>query len=165
MTIGMWATLGLVLMRRQTSKPSMPGIITSKSTMSGNSAATRVSACSPLDAVKTSKYSAVSFASSSLTLERMSSTTRTRAVITVCPDSAEEPAHCVQEAGHGNRLGDVGFAAALPDDLFIALHGEGGHRDDRNRAQGVVLFEPFGHLEPRDFRKLDVHQDEVRVML
>ena len=29
-------------MRRQTSKPSMPGIITSSSTMSGSSAATRV---------------------------------------------------------------------------------------------------------------------------
>src|SRR5262245_19280820 len=140
-------------MRLHTSKPSIPGIITSRSTISGNSAATRVRACSPLDAVKTSKYSAVSFASNSLTLERMSSTTRTRAVMRVCPRaSTEEATHGVEEARHRNRLGDVGFATTLPDDLFVALHGERGHRDDRNRAQGVILLEPFGHLEPRHFR-------------
>ena len=34
-TTGKCAVLGLSLMRRQTSKPSMPGIITSSSTMSG----------------------------------------------------------------------------------------------------------------------------------
>src|SRR5262245_16391740 len=134
MTIGMWAILGLDLMRRQTSKPSIPGIMTSSKTMSGSSAATRVNACSPLDAVRTSKYSAVSLASNNLTLERMSSTTRTRAVMNVgLAASTQEAAHGVEEARHRNGLGDVGLAAALPDDLLVALHGERGHRNDGDR--------------------------------
>ena len=85
MTIGIWQSWIGLDARLQTSNPSKPGIITSRSTMSGNSAATRVRACSPLDAVRTSKYSAVSFASNSLMLERMSSTTRTRAVMSSYP--------------------------------------------------------------------------------
>jgi len=39
--------------RRQTSKPSMPGIITSSSTRSGFSSAAMASAVAPSDAVRT----------------------------------------------------------------------------------------------------------------
>ena len=33
-----------------------------------------------------------------------------------------------------DRLGDIGLAAALPDPLLVALHGEGGDGDDRDAA-------------------------------
>src|SRR6187399_2121376 len=111
-------------MRRQTSKPSMPGIITSSSTISGMVSSIRARHSNPLKAVLTSKYSADSFASRSFTLDRMSSTTRTRAVMAV--PLSDEAAHGIQEAGHRNRLGDVSLASALADDFFVAFHGEGG---------------------------------------
>ena len=59
----------------------MPGIMTSSRTTSARSRAQICSASGPLRAVRTSKYSAVSRASSSFTLASTSSTTRTRAVM------------------------------------------------------------------------------------
>src|SRR6185437_9917335 len=149
------------LMRRQTSNPSMPGIITSSSTMSGTLSAIRARHSWPLKAVTTSKYSAPSFASRSLTLDMMSSTTSTLAVMT----SSDEAADGFQEAGHRNGLGDIGLAAALADHFLIAFHGEGGDRDHGNGLEGVVFLEPFGDFKARDFRQLDVHQDQVGMML
>ena len=70
MTTGTCRVLGALLMRRQTSKPSMPGIITSSSTTSTRSASSTSSASLPECAVSTSKYSADKRASSSLTLAR-----------------------------------------------------------------------------------------------
>src|SRR5579864_1446343 len=110
----------------------MPGIMTSSSTISGFSAATRWSACSPLEAVMTLKYSAVSFASSSLTFETMSSTTRTRAVMAV-RGSADETAHGFQETRDGDRFGKVSFATPLTDHLRVALHSKSGDGHYRNR--------------------------------
>src|SRR3546814_7996011 len=62
MTTGIWVQRGSALIRRQTSKPVIPGIITSSSTMSGGSLSIAASADGPSSAVITSKYSAVSLA-------------------------------------------------------------------------------------------------------
>jgi two-component system cell cycle response regulator len=62
----------------------MPGIITSRSTMSGLARCTASRASTPFMAVTTSKYSADSLASSKRTFASMSSTTRMRAVILAC---------------------------------------------------------------------------------
>ena len=51
MTTGMWCVAGLLLRRRQTSKPSMSGIITSSRTMSHSALAQIASASAPLIAV------------------------------------------------------------------------------------------------------------------
>jgi hypothetical protein len=80
-TTGMCAVAGSAFSRRHTSKPSMSGIITSSSTTSTLPFSQISSASAPLVAVSTSKYSASSRTSSSLTLAGMSSTTRMRAVI------------------------------------------------------------------------------------
>ena len=53
MTTGICAVAGLALMRRQVSKPSSPGIITSSKTMSGLSASIFANASNPLAAVLT----------------------------------------------------------------------------------------------------------------
>ena len=87
MTTGMWCVTRLALRRRHTSKPSMSGIITSSSTMSHSARSQIASASAPLMAVTTSKYSADSRASNSLTLAGTSSTTRTRAVIDASPQA------------------------------------------------------------------------------
>src|ERR1043165_3287262 len=115
-------------------------------------------------AVVTSKYSAVSRASSSFTLAGTSSTTRIRAVI--------GPSGCSQKVAYGfdeladrDRLRQVGFAAALADALFVALHREGGDGDDRNGFQLGIVLEPLGDLEAGHFGQLDVHDDQVRTML
>src|SRR5258706_13091117 len=150
-------------MRRQTSNRSMPGIITSSNTMSGAPSSIRARHSRPLKAVMTSKYSADSFASRSLTLDRMSSTTRTRAVMACyLPDEA---AHGIQKAGHRNRLGDISLASAPADDFFVALHGEGGDRDNGNGFERIVFLEPLGDFQAGDFRQLDVHQEPVGMML
>ena len=80
-TTGMKWVAGLDFSRRQTSKPSMSGIMTSSRMMSHSARAQISSASAPLVAVSTSKYSADSRASSSLTLAGTSSTTRIRADI------------------------------------------------------------------------------------
>ena len=89
MMTGICWVAGLALMRLQTSMPSMPGIITSSKIMSGLLRCTASRASTPFIAVTTSKYSAESFASSSRTLARISSTTRMRAVILVCLESCQ----------------------------------------------------------------------------
>src|SRR5690606_12072263 len=64
-----------------------------------------------------------------------------------------------------DRFRDIGLAAALADALLVSLHGEGGDGDNRNRMQLVILLQPLGDLEPRNFRKLNVHEDEVGAMV
>src|SRR5919199_682597 len=160
---GTWCVFGLLFSRRQVSKPSRPGIITSRSTMSQGTRSQMSSASRPLPAVRTSKYSAVSRASSSFTLAGMSSTTSTRAVMSV-----PAPLHVaqivpdgLQKLGYGDRLRDISLAAAGPDPLLVALHREGRDGDDRNGSELVVLLDPARHVEARDLGQLDVHQDQV----
>src|ERR1700709_1418930 len=158
-TTGMKCVAGLAFSRRQTSKPSMSGIITSSRMMSHSARALIASASAPLAAVITSKYSADSRASRSFTLAGISSTTRTRADTEVLlpnktPDSFDELAD-------RDRLGQISLAAALADTLFVALHRERRHRDHRNGAQLRIVLDPARHLHPRHLRQLDIHQDEI----
>src|SRR3954464_14647154 len=122
------------------------------------------SASRPDMAVVTSKYSAVSRASSSFTFAGMSSTTRIRAVI--------GPSGCSQKVANGfdefadrDRLRQIGLAAALADPLLVALHGERRDGDDWDDLQLRVVLEPFGDLKARYFGKLDVHQHKVGTVL
>src|SRR5664279_2292520 len=157
----MWCVSGLDLSLRQTSKPSMSGIITSSSTMSHSARSHSTSASGPLVAVATSKYSADSRASKSFTLAGTSSTTRTRAVIVAPSSRAQELTDRLDELGHRDRLRQIGLAAALADALLVALHGEGGDRDHRDSLEFGIVLEPFGHFEAGDFRQLDIHQNQI----
>src|SRR4051812_47253121 len=94
------------------------------------------SASGPLIAVITSKYSAVSRASISLTLATTSSTTRPRADMDFLSSGVtEEMTIFFDDLSHRDRFGQVGLAAATADALFVTLHGEGGDGNDRNRFQ------------------------------
>ena len=84
-TTGRCSVAGSDLRRRQTSNPSIPGIITSSSTMSQRPSRHSSSASKPLVAEITSKYSAVSRASNNLMLGSKSSTISTRAVMRFDP--------------------------------------------------------------------------------
>src|SRR5712692_826188 len=164
-TTGMWWVAGLALSRRHTSKPSMSGIITSSSTMSHCPRSQIASASAPPTAVTTSKYSAVSRASRSLAFAGTSSTTRTRAVIVLPSGVSQEMTDRLEEFSHRDRLRQVGLAAALADALLVALHGERGDGDHRDRLQVGIVLEPLGHFEAGYFRQLDVHHDQVRAVL
>src|SRR6185312_9162911 len=153
-------------MRRQTSKPSMSGIMTSSRTMSHSARSHMASASAPLNAVLTSKYSADSRASSSLTLAGTSSTTRIRALIELVPSrSPEEMAHRLDELAHRDRLGQIGLAAALADALLVALHRKSRHRHYGDRLQLGIVLQPLRHFQAGDFRQLDIHQNEVGPVL
>src|SRR4029079_11833404 len=131
MTTGMWWVERLALMRRQTSKPSMSGIITSSTTISHSALSPIASASLPLMAVTTSKYSADSRASSSFTLAGTSSTTRTRAVTNYRSSGmSQEMADRLDELADRNRLRQIGLAAALADALLVALHRKRRDRHD-----------------------------------
>src|SRR5215467_4256200 len=163
-TTGMWWVANPALRRRHTSKPSMSGIITSSSTMSQSARSQTASASVPLMAVTTSKYSAESRASSSLTLAGTSSTTRMRAVIGPSRWS-EKVADGLDELAHRDRLRQIGLAAALADALLVALHRKRGHRHDRNGLEFRIFLEPLGYLETGNFRQLNVHQDQIGTVL
>ena len=81
MTTGRCIVAGSALRRVQTSKPSMPGIMTSSRTMSARPSRQSSRASGPLVTETTSKYSAERRASRSLMLGSRSSTIKTRAVI------------------------------------------------------------------------------------
>ena len=51
------------------------------------------------------------------------------------------------------------------DLLLVALHGEGGHRDDRDRLEVLVLLDPLGHFQSRDLRQLNIHQNQIGLVL
>src|ERR1700712_4700608 len=158
-TTGMKWVAGLDLSRRQTSKPSISGIMTSSRMMSHSARAQTASASAPLDAVSTSKYSADSRASSSLTLAGTSSTTRIRADIEIpLPD---KPPNGFNKFADRDRLGQIGLAAALADPFLVALHRERSDRDHRDRAQLRIVLDPPRHFEAGHLRKLNVHQDEI----
>src|ERR1700730_9005100 len=160
MTTGMKWVAGLDFRRRQTSKPSMSGIMTSSRMMSHSARAAIVSASAPFDAVRTSKYSADSRASSSFTLAGTSSTTRIRAD-TEMNSLPDESTHRLDELADRDRLGKIGFAAAFADALLVALHGERGDRDHGNGAQLRIILDPAGDLEAGHLRQLNVHQDQI----
>src|SRR5579885_1339709 len=153
-------------MRRQTSKPSMSGIMTSSRTMSHSARSHMPSASAPLYAVQTSKYSADSRASSSLTLAGTSSTTRIRALIELVPSrSPEEMTYRLDELAHRDRLGQIGLATAFADALLVALHRKSRHRHHGDRLQLGIVLQPLRHFEAGDFRQLDIHQNEVGPVL
>src|SRR5438045_6213443 len=109
----------------------------------------------------TSKYSLDSLASSSLTFNSTSSTTRTRAVIGLCRYLREKPLDRAHEAGDRDRLCNIGFATAVADLLLVALHRKGGHRDDRHRPQHVIFLAPFGDVQAGERGHLAVHEQQV----
>src|SRR5665213_7392 len=164
-TTGIWWVAGLDLSLRQTSKPSISGIITSSSTMSHSARSHIASAWTPLLAVMTSKYSADNRASSSFTLAGTSSTTRTRAVMIAPSGRPQEMPDGLDELADRNRLRQIGFATALANAFLVALHGKGGDRHDRYRLEFGIVLEPFCHFEAGYFRQLDIHQNEIRPVL
>src|ERR1700738_1828681 len=124
----------------------MSGIITSSRMMSHSARAQISSASAPLDAVSTSKYSADSRASNSLTLAGTSSTTRIRADIEILP-LPDKPSNGFNKFADRYRLGQRGLAAAFPDTLLIALHRKSGDRHHRDRAQLRIVLDPARHFE------------------
>src|SRR5580704_1389220 len=158
-TTGMKCVAGLDFSLRQTSKPSMSGIMTSSRTMSHSARSAIASASAPLLAVMTSKYSADSRASSSLTLAGTSSTTRIRADIeTLLSDKAPDGFYKLADR---DRLGQIGFATALADAFLVALHRERRNRDHRNGAQFRIVLDPAGNFEAGHLRELNIHQDKI----
>src|SRR6201987_3866320 len=147
--------------------------MTSRRITSGSSVSAISRALGPLYAVKTSKYSLDSFASSSFTFASTSSTTKTRPDISLshskdragAPLSGEEALDGTQKARHRDRLRDVGLATTVPHFLLVAFHREGGHRDDRDHPQISVSLDPLRDLQTGYFRQLNVHQDQIRTML
>src|ERR1700742_3064098 len=160
MTTGMKWVAEFDFSRRQTSKPSMSGIMTSSRMMSHSARAAIASASVPLEAVITSKYSAESRASSSFTLAGTSSTTRIRAD-TELNSLPDESTHRLDELADRDRLGKINLATALADALLVALHGKGRDGNDGNGAQLRIVLDPAGDLEAGDLRQLDVHQDQI----
>src|SRR5688572_140885 len=163
-TTGMKCVAGSDFSRRQTSKPSISGIMTSSRTMSHSAREQISSASAPLLAVSTSKYSADRRASSSFTLAGISSTTRIRADIEtqLLPDKTS---HRLNKLADRNRLGQIGLAAAFANSLLVALHRKGGDRDHGDHAQLRIILDPARDLEAGDLRKLDVHQHQIRAQL
>src|SRR6516225_2566934 len=144
---------------RAISTTSMSSIMTSSRMMSHSARAQMASASAPLEAVRTSKYSAESRASNSLTLAGTSSTTRIRAdILTLLSD---EPSDGLDELADRDRLGQIRLASTFVDAFLVALHCEGGDGHDRYRAQLRIVLDPPRHFEARDLRKLDIHQNEI----
>ncbi len=64
-----------------------------------------------------------------------------------------------------HRLGDVAVTAGGANALLVALHRQGGEGDHRNGARRVVPLEQRRGLEAVHAGKLDVHQDQVGLLV
>src|SRR5262245_41327562 len=71
----------------------------------------------------------------------------------------------VEEGRDRDWLRDIGLTAPIANALLVALHGEGRDGNDRDFAELVVLFQPFGDFEARNLRELNIHQNEIGPML
>src|SRR6516165_1690003 len=65
---------------------------------------------------------------------------------------AQEMLDGLDEFADRDRLGQIGLAAALANTFFVALHGKGGNRHNRDRLQFGIVLEPFRHFKTRDLR-------------
>src|SRR5688572_13857568 len=70
-----------------------------------------------------------------------------------------------QKVRHGDGFGYVTLAAALQNSLLVALHGKGRDGDHRDGLEVVIFLEPLGDDEPGNLRELDIHEDQVGVVL
>ncbi len=116
------------------------------------------------------KPSGASMTSSSSRLWRSSSTIRTRAgrsamsgIGVHAPDQLSRDGR--QEVLVAHRLGDVAVAPGGANALLVALHRQGGEGDHRNGARRLVPLEQRGGLEAVHAGKLDVHQDQVGLLV
>ncbi len=68
------------------------------------------------------------------------------------------------QLGVAERFGDVGVTSGRLALLLVRLHGQGGEGDDRDVGRGGILLQQSGRRQPVHTRKLDVHQDQVRLI-
>ena len=80
-------------------------------------------------------------------------------------ERVQKPIDGLEEAQDRDRFGNIGFAATFPDLVFVALHGKSRHRNDRNVPQVIGFLEPFGHFDPRHLGQLNIHEDEIGLVL
>src|SRR5579864_8062434 len=106
--------------------------------MSHSARAQIAKASAPLEAVRTSKYSAESRASNNLTLAGTSSTTRIRADISTL--LSDKPSNGLDKLADRDRLGKISLASALANAFLIALHRERRNRDHRNGTQLRIVL-------------------------
>src|ERR1700722_17472769 len=78
---------------------------------------------------------------------------------------AHEAGNQVEKVAQHDGLRDIGVAAMVERLLFVARHREGGDRDHRYVAGRLVRLELARRVEPRHVGKLQIHQDEVGVIL
>src|SRR5262245_65938025 len=78
---------------------------------------------------------------------------------------ADELLDRVEEGRVRDRLRDISLTTPFADALLVALHGEGRDCNDRDFAELVVVFDPFGDFEPRNLRNLNIHPHEIETML
>ena len=132
---------GLALMRRQTSNPSMPGIMTSSRTMSGvcfSMSVERFGAAVGRHDVEILGRK-LRFQQADVGRNIVDDQNARGHGLTPTLATAGSGCDGLQEIDDGDRLGDVGLAAALADLLLVALHRERRHRDDREWPSGRRL--------------------------
>ena len=78
---------------------------------------------------------------------------------------AELGSDCGEEFANADGLGNVAIAARSQDPLLVALHRQRGQCNDRDRARARVLFEERGRCQAVHPRQMNVHQDEIGVLM
>src|SRR5947208_170048 len=97
----------------------------------------------------------------------VSSTTRMRGG--VCKDalplSGEELAHFFEKIARAERLGDIAVATRFARFRLVARQGVRRNRHDRDMSRRRITLDAPGGLVAVDDRKLDVHEDEIRMLI
>src|SRR5688572_18313687 len=158
-TTGINAVAGSALSRSQTSKPLMPGIITSSSTRSGGVAAMCASAPAPSYTASTLIASFASRRPKNATMSGSSSTTRTRNAFCVAASRSAAARSLICDFDLGQVVGiarDAGFqrgAVAAARTVLDLL------ADDRDAGEAVGIADAF-HPVPELAQLLEIGRGE-----
>src|SRR5829696_5640523 len=164
---GIALSLASRLSSRTTEMPSSFGIMMSRRIRSGSSSRARASPSSPSAAVWTSYPFAsrrtlrISRFSGVSSTARMRGVSRTGLVLRL----TQEFVDLGEELARAEGLGDIAVAACSLRLRLVAGEGVGGDRDDRDVLQRRIGLDPPGGLVAVEHRELDVHQDQVRLVL
>src|SRR5438552_59195 len=143
----------------------MPGITTSRRIRSGRSLATFSSASGPDSAGTTAYPRGASTASNSLMFLGVSSTTRIfgcRSILPLLARTLAELPHLLRKFLDVDRLDQVAVEPGAEESFAIALHGEGGQSDHRDRGRAWLGHEPAQRCDSVHVGQLDIHQDQIR---
>ena len=78
---------------------------------------------------------------------------------------SHETSDSIDEISYRDGFGHIGFATTFADFFLVPLHREGSNGNNGNRLDILIILDSSGDVETRYFRQLDIHKNEVGMVI